>query len=152
VASSPWTRRWSCAGSPRRRSEADLLAWAEKVSPGRIRRRGDLEARRSREQAERVQSCRELCLSYEEEGTTGELDGRLPAAEMAVVQARLEQVASTLPVMPGEQDRSFHSARLADALVAVCRGEGAGSTGTTIMVPWTPWAPVSARPRWAPAA
>ncbi|HZD81104.1 MAG TPA: hypothetical protein VE646_13835, partial [Actinomycetota bacterium] len=61
----------------------------------------------SREQAERVQSCRELCLSYEEEGTTGELDGRLPAAEMAVVQARLEQVASTLPVMPGEQDRSF---------------------------------------------
>ncbi len=101
-------------------TEARLLRWAGEVSAATIRRRGDLEVRRSREEAEQAERARSVNIWYADEGTMGELLARLPAAEMAVVEQCLDRVADRLPTMPDEDPNGPE--RLADALVAVCRG------------------------------
>ncbi len=115
-------------------TEARLLRWAEGVSSGAIRRRGDLEARRERQEAERVERERYLRWWTFDEGRRVALEAELPAAEGAAVAGAIEHLATRIPVMPGEEEPSYAECRRADALVAICagveprlRGEGTGS-------------------------
>jgi hypothetical protein len=99
-------------------SEKDLLPWAERVAPGAIKAKGEELARRSMEDAERIHRDRSLRFSWEDEGRALFLEGWLPAAQGQVVLHALDRVASTLPVLPGE-DRADVDQRRADALVAL---------------------------------
>ncbi len=101
-------------------TEARLISWAEGVSCGAIRRRGDLEARASIRQDREADRARFLSWWYFEEGRRFGLEAELPAAQGAVVARALERLAEQVPAMPGEQDPYFASSRRADALVALC--------------------------------
>src|SRR3990172_5602303 len=101
-------------------TEADLIGWAKSVSCAAIRRRGDLEARASREEIVDVERDRSVSWWYFDEGRRFGLEAELPAAQGAVVARTLERLAKTVPAMPDEQDECFASARRADALVAIC--------------------------------
>ena len=59
-------------------------------------------------------------LAISRRGKRFALSGELPAAQGAVVESALERLTAALPVMPDEDDRSYASARRADALVALC--------------------------------
>ncbi|HZD18971.1 MAG TPA: DUF222 domain-containing protein [Actinomycetota bacterium] len=109
--------------------EAGLVGWARQVSSGAIRRRADLELRRRREDAERVEQGRFLRYGYVDDGRRLALEAELPAGDGAVVVRALEREVARLPVMPGEADPSFVEARRADALLALCSGAGEGSAG-----------------------
>jgi hypothetical protein len=54
------------------------------------------------------------------------LEADLPAADGARLAAAIEEVAGSLPVMPGEEDARYADARRADALVALCTSGAAG--------------------------
>lgn len=115
-------------------SEEDLLPWAGRVSAGAIRRRGDLEARRTISETRDVEQIRFVRTWYFDEGRRFGIEGELPAAEGRTVEATLERLRRRLPVMPGEEhDRD---ARTADALVALCSGtgEGAGHAEAVVVV------------------
>ncbi len=114
-------------------TEGGLLRWAGDVPAATIRMRGDLETRRSREEAERIERSRMVNIRYVDEGTRGELLARLPAAEMAIVEQGLDQVADRLPAMPDEDPAGLE--RLADALVAVCRGSADPSPTILVHAP-----------------
>ena len=101
-------------------AEADLIGWAKRVSCAAIRRRGDLEARASREEIVDVERDRSVSWWYFDEGRRFGLEAELPAAQGAVVARTLERLAKTVPAMPDEEDECFASARRADALVAIC--------------------------------
>ena len=103
-------------------TEEGLILWARRVSAGAIRRKGDLEARRSLSETGEVERSRYLRVWSFDEGRRMGIEGELPAAEGAAVRARLEQVRRRLPVMPGEE--RDHDAGNADALVALCSGGG----------------------------
>src|SRR5262249_11309707 len=75
-------------------------------------------ARRSREEEQRIQSDRSLRFSWEDDGRVLFVEGWLPAAQGQVVLHALDRVASTLPVMPGE-DKGDTDQRRAEALVAL---------------------------------
>jgi hypothetical protein len=100
-------------------TEAGLVGWAQAVSSGRIRNRGDLEARRSLRDVQDVERDRRLEWWYFDEGQRFGLEAELPAAEGAVVAKALERAARTLPVLPDEEEPQYASARRADALVAL---------------------------------
>ena len=100
-------------------SEARLLAWAQKVSCGAVRRRGDLETKRTQEDAAEVERSRRLQWWYFDEGRRFGLEGELPAAQGALVAKALERAAELIRPMPGEVD-VYGDARSADALVAIC--------------------------------
>lgn len=101
-------------------TEGGLIRWAQGVSVGCIRHRGDLAARQSLEDARSVEDSRSLWWSYFDEGRRFGLQAELPAADGAVVAKALERLAESLPVMPGEDDPYYVRARRADALVALC--------------------------------
>jgi hypothetical protein len=101
-------------------SEAGLIAWARFVSCWAIRRRADLEVRRSLEDARQTERSRFLSWWYLDDGARFGLEAELPAAQGAVVARALQRVAESIPVMPGEEDGAFAEARRADALVALC--------------------------------
>ena len=105
------------------RTEEGLLPWARRVSAGAIRRRGDLEMRRTLTETREVERSRYLRIWSFDEGRRVGIEGELPAAEGQAVRARLEQVRRRLPVMPGEERDP--DPRTADALVAVC-SDGSG--------------------------
>lgn len=106
-------------------TEVRLLRWAGGVCCGAIRRRADLEARRSRQDAEQVLQERHLSWWYFDEGRRFGLEAELPAAEGAVVARTIERLAAEIPAMPDEEDGYFAPARRADALVALCSGSTA---------------------------
>uniref|UniRef100_A0A7C4PKX2 HNH endonuclease n=1 Tax=Anaerolinea thermolimosa TaxID=229919 RepID=A0A7C4PKX2_9CHLR len=130
-------------------TEQDLIGWARRVSVTTVRRRGELQERALREQAERLQRERRCTFYLSDGGRRFHLEAELPAAEGARIAAAIEQVASAIPVMPGEEDARYAAARRADALVALCTygaaggssgaagGEGAGGKdpGTTLLLP-----------------
>jgi hypothetical protein len=101
-------------------TEAGLIGWACRVSPGAIRHRGDLQARHSLQEAQDCDRARSLRWWYFDQGRRFGLSAELPASEGAVVAKALRRLAHTLPVMPGEEDPSFVEARRADALVMMC--------------------------------
>ncbi|HEX9122979.1 MAG TPA: DUF222 domain-containing protein [Actinomycetota bacterium] len=106
-------------------TEAGLLRWAKGVSCSAISRKGDLEARRERAEAEQVEKDRTLSWWFFDDGRRFALEAEMPAVEGAAVAAAIERLASRVPVLPGEEDPWYAQARRADALVALCSGEGA---------------------------
>ena len=100
-------------------TEGRLIVWAQGVSSGAIREKGDL-LHRSLQEAQDAQQARTLSWWYFAENSRFGLAAELPAAEGAVVAKALERLADQLPVMPGEEGDWAADARLADALVAVC--------------------------------
>jgi hypothetical protein len=102
--------------------ESRLIDWAERVSVGAIRHRGDLlERRKVRAERERHRARRLEWWFHHEERAFG-LFAHLPAAEGAVVARAIEALAARVPQLPGEEDELFADARRADALVAMARG------------------------------
>lgn len=101
-------------------TEARLIRWAAGVSCGCIRRKADLECRRSIQEERDADARRFLTWWYVDDGRSLGLQAELPAAQGMVVVRALERLAETLPVMPGEEDSCFADARRADALVALC--------------------------------
>jgi hypothetical protein len=101
--------------------EARLIDWAERVSVGAIRHRGDLlERRRLAVERDRYRARRLEWWFQHEERSFG-LFAHLPAAEGAVVARTIEALAARIPRLPGEEDELFADARRADALVELCR-------------------------------
>lgn len=114
--------------------EDRLIVWAQGVSCGAIRRRGDLEARVSLEEAADAHRGRSLAWWYFDEGRRFGLEAELPAADGALVAAALERLARGIPRMPGEEHEVFASERRADALVALCSGRSGSADGGRPMV------------------
>jgi hypothetical protein len=118
-------------------TEQDLIGWARRVSVATVRRRGELAERAMREQAERLSRERSCSWYLYDGGRRFHLEAELPAAEGARIAAAIEEVASAVPVMPGEEDARYAAARRADALLALCTygpldehaGAGRGTSG-----------------------
>ena len=102
-------------------TERSLLAWAETVSAGAIRRRAELETRRPPEASSDVDRERRCRWWLTDEGRRLELMAELPAADGALVVGAIERAAAELPEMPGEDRAATVEARR-DALVALCAG------------------------------
>src|SRR5438067_1616926 len=118
-------------------TEAELIPWAQRVSSGRIRHRGDLAMRRPADDAREVEEARSVWWWYHEEGRRFALEADLPAAQGAVVAKALDRVAQRVPVMPDEEGTGFTAARRADALVALCStriGQDSDPDRTSVIV------------------
>jgi hypothetical protein len=103
-------------------TEGTLLAWAEAVSAGAIRRRAELESQRRPEASSDVDRERRCRWWLTDEGRRLELMAELPAADGALIVDAIERTAAELPEMPGEDRAGTVEARRADALVALCAG------------------------------
>lgn len=100
--------------------EADLVAWARRVSCATVRRRADAACRQRIEDTQAAEQSRFLSWWFFDEGRRFGLEAELPAAQGAIVAKALARLADELPVMPGEEGTAHMDARRADALVAVC--------------------------------
>jgi hypothetical protein len=100
--------------------EAELLSWAQEVSAGAIRRRGELANEQEIAATRDAQETRTLSWWFEDEGKRFAFKGELPAAQGAIVAKAIERVGSEVPVMPGEENHLWADARRVDALVAIC--------------------------------
>jgi hypothetical protein len=105
-------------------TEMDLIRWAGGVSCATIRHRGDLWARRSREEIVDPERSRTLSWWWFDEGRRFRLEAELPTAQGAVVARAIERIAGEIPLMPGEEGECAAEARRADALVALCSTRG----------------------------
>jgi hypothetical protein len=101
-------------------TQAGLVRWAKRVSPGAVRHRGDLAARASIAEVQDAHHARFLSWWYSPDGHRFGLEAELPAAQGAIVARALERIAEQIPAMPDEADPYFARARRADALVALC--------------------------------
>jgi hypothetical protein len=101
-------------------NEDRLVVWAQRVSAGAIRSRGDREIRRSLQETQDIERSRYLRWWHEDDGRTLCLEARYPAAAGAVVARALERVADQLPSTPEGEEHRGPDARRADALAAVC--------------------------------
>jgi hypothetical protein len=101
-------------------TEDGLVAWAQQVSSGRIRREGDLARRGEPDEAANDDAMRSVTWAFRDEGRRFELHADLPAAQGAVVATAIDRVAATVPVMPHEHGGIHATARRADALVGLC--------------------------------
>jgi hypothetical protein len=113
-------------------TESDLISWAERVAPGAIRHRGDVEARREAERERADATYRSLSYEFHSEGRRLTLHAELPAAEGSLVVHALQARAQTIPVLPGEEHD--HDARMADALVAACTDPSSDGTGVSATI------------------
>ena len=120
-------------------TEAELLAWASKVSTTAVRRRADLEAR-EREKAQEVQRARSLTWWWEEGGAALCFEGRLPADDGERFIAAVAHAAEGLPVEPPDEgslpldDDVATERRRADALVLLTTSTEAGRERSTVVV------------------
>ena len=85
-------------------NEETLVVWAQRVSAGAIRSRGDREIRQGLEDVREIERSRYLLWWHEDDGRSLCLEGRMPVAAGAVVMRALERVADQLPASPGELD------------------------------------------------
>src|SRR6266542_7099369 len=108
-------------------TEEHLIVWAQGVSCGRIREKGDL-LHRSLQEAQEAEQARSLSWWYFQANSRFGLSAELPAADGAVVARALERLADHLAAMPGEDREWSIDARLADALVALCSSRIAQDT------------------------
>ena len=83
-------------------TEVGLIRWAQRVSCGAIRHRGDLAARTSVEDVLEPERARSLSWWYFDEGRRFGLEAELPAAQGAIVARALERAAEDVPAMPVE--------------------------------------------------
>jgi hypothetical protein len=100
-------------------TESRLIRWAQGVSVGCIRTKGDL-ARATLQEAQEAHTARRLEWWFFSDNSRFGLSAELPAHQGAVVARCLERLAGQLPPMPGEEGEWGMDARRADALVALC--------------------------------
>jgi hypothetical protein len=100
-------------------NEAQLVRWAQRVSPAAVRRRADRERRSDPEEEKTAQTQRSLEYFFNEDRTFV-LHAQLPAAAGATIASAIERHARLVPEMPGEEGAWHLPARRADALVAIC--------------------------------
>jgi hypothetical protein len=100
-------------------TEDGLIAWAVHVSAAAIRRRADLTLRPPVDDVRDAERHRFLSWWYSEDHLRFGVEAELPAADGAVVARALERIAERIPVLPGEEDPVYASARKADALVVL---------------------------------
>jgi len=110
-------------------TEGRLISWAQEVSSGCIRRKGDVAARSSIEEAQEVDRNRSLSWWYFDDGKRFGLEAELPAAQGALLARALDRLAERLPEMAGEDHDWSVNARRADALVALASTRLAGEAG-----------------------
>jgi hypothetical protein len=108
--------------------EADLIAWARRVSCAAVRRRGDAAVRSTHDALVEIERSRFLSWWYFDDGRRFGLEAELPAAQGAIVARSIERLARRIPAMPDEEDASDADARRADALVALCSSRIARDT------------------------
>jgi hypothetical protein len=101
-------------------TEAGLITWAKYVSAAAVRRKADLEVRRTIDDVRQAERARFLNWWYLDDGNRFGMEAEFPAAQGAVVARALQRVTDVVPSMPGEEDASFAEARRADALVELC--------------------------------
>jgi Domain of unknown function (DUF222)/HNH endonuclease len=101
-------------------SEAGLVSWARYVSTAAVRRRADLEVRRTIEDVRDAEHARFLNWWWLDDGNRFGLEAELPTSQGAIVARALQRMSDSIPLMPGEDDPTFAPARRADALVALC--------------------------------
>lgn len=101
-------------------TQEHLVAWAQEVSVGAVRHRGDMAARASREELVQAERSRRAESWYQEDGRRWGMFVDLPAAGGAVVDRAIDRWVDRVPVMPGEAEPCDAPARRADALVALC--------------------------------
>jgi hypothetical protein len=106
-------------------TEADLVRWAQGVSPARVRAKADLAVRPSIEDARQAHRDRFLEWWHLDDGRRIGLAAELPAADGAIVVTAIERLTSSVPEMPGEEGGAHVWARRADALVAICSAAAA---------------------------
>jgi hypothetical protein len=113
--------RFATPGTERR-----LIAWAAERSSGSVRRRADLERRRSKAEVLEAERDRWLHTWYTADGTRFGLEAQLTADEGAVVERALGRLAEKVPDTPDdridERGRAPLEFRRADALVRLCSG------------------------------
>ena len=120
-------------------SEAELLAWASKVSTTAVRRRADLESS-EREKAREIQVARSLTWWWEEGGAALCLEGRLAADDGERFIAAVTSVAEALPVEPPEEGtfpldpEVAVERKRADALVLLTTSTETGRERSTVVV------------------
>ena len=78
-------------------NEERLIKWAERVSPACIRRKADVESRRSLEDAVEPDKARWLNYSWFDEGRRMGLEGEFPADQGAVIAKALDRLADAMP-------------------------------------------------------
>jgi len=106
-------------------NEADLIAWAKRVSCAAVRHRGDVWVRSEREEVVEAERARFLSWWWSDEGRRFGMEAELPASQGAIVARAIERLAERVPSMPDEQQECFVDARRADALVALCSAPAA---------------------------
>jgi hypothetical protein len=122
--------------------EDAYLAWAQEVSLGAVRRRGELQTRMD---ADADQETRDRWTEwrYLDEGRRFALEAQLPAADGALVAETLQRLGDRIPVMPGEDGAEYAGMRRADALVALCQAgdpqDGSATAGGPTMVVHAQW-------------
>jgi hypothetical protein len=94
------------------------VVWAEGVSGACIRHKGDVADASLIQATVEAERSRFVSWWWSDDGTSFGLQTQLPAACGPVVLRTLHRTAEGLPVMPG--DDASPTARLADALVALC--------------------------------
>ena len=77
-------------------TEARDIAWAKRVSPAAIRRRADIEVRKSLDEVVEADRSRYLSYWWIDEGRRLELQGHFPAGQGAVIAKALDRMAGRL--------------------------------------------------------
>lgn len=102
-------------------TEAKLLSWAKRASPGAIRARADAERRIAEQETQEADRWRFLDWSWEDDNTRLWLTGSLPADQGTKFIKAVDRLAQKMPVSPedGTDEATTMEARRADALVAM---------------------------------
>jgi hypothetical protein len=116
------------------RDEARLTRWAQEVSCGAVRRRGEREAHPEIRVDRDAHANRTLRWWWFDDERRLGLEGELPAAEGAAVIAVISKVAERVPLMPGEEGPFHRDRRRADALVAICTDQTAQVSSEALVV------------------
>lgn len=107
-------------------TEQRLIAWASERSSGAVRRRADLERRRSRHEVVQAERDRWLRSWTTADGLHVGLEAQLPVDQGATVELALTRLSEHMPDRPDDIEpgarRASSEVRRADALVQLCSG------------------------------
>jgi hypothetical protein len=107
-------------------TEQRLIAWASERSSGAVKRRADLERRRSRDEVVQVDRDRWLRSWTTADGLHVGIEAQLPVDQGATVELALTRLAEHMPDRPDDVEpgarRAPSEVRRADALVQLCSG------------------------------
>jgi hypothetical protein len=114
--------------------EDALLAWADDVASGAIRRRGDELRRAERAEVAQIEEDRWLAWRWTDEGKRLLLEAEMPAAQGAIVTEAIDRIAGEIPAMPGEEHAMLIGRRRVDALAVACAASGDTTSDATVVV------------------